>query len=174
MMVLKKKTIIILTLVVLIVAAGYISTKYGRAIKVNENEQTEGTGTIGKDSAASSSNVVAQGYFIDAKLGRENTRTAEKQDLMSVIENESTSKEIKKEAEEKYMDIMDREEKEMIIENLIKSKNYEDAVVLLSGDSANVTVRTKSMTPDQVNILKNIVCRESKLPANKVMIQPKE
>lgn len=173
-MVLKKKTIIILTLVVLIVAAGYVSTKYGKVIKVDNGKgTTKQTETVNKTDAVTSS-LTATGYFIDVKLGRENQRTVDKQTLTELINNTNTSKEAKKKAEDQLLNLVNISEKEMIIEALIKAKGFDDAVVFLSQDSANVTVKSKEVKTELVNQIKNIVCKESGLPATKVMIQPKE
>jgi stage III sporulation protein AH len=176
MMVLKKKTIIIITLVVLIVAAGYISFRYGGTLKVDNTEnsnivQTEDTSIT--DTAAVNTQVAA-GYFIDEKIGRENKRTLDKQTLTDIIDNKNTSKEAKTDAEKKLLNIVDYSEKEMKIEALIKTKGFEDALVFLDDASANVTVKSKTMTSDQVSQIKNIVCRESGLAASKVMVQNRE
>lgn len=174
MMVLKKKTIIIATLVILIVSAMYVSTKYGKVIKVNnEEDKTKQTESIDKDAAATN-NQAAVGYFIDVKLGRENQRTIDKQTLTELINNKNTSKEAKKKAEDQYLNLVNFSEKEMIVEALIKAKGFEDAVVFLTLDSVNVTVKAKEIKAEQVNQIKNIVCNESGLPASKVMIQNRE
>lgn len=174
MMVLRKKTIVILTLVILIVAAGYVSTKYGKVIKVNnEKDKASQTETINEDTAATN-NAAAAAYFIDVKLGRESQRSVDKQTLMELIDNENVSKEAKKKAEEDYLSLVDFSEKEMIVEALIKAKGLEDAVVFLTKDSANVTVKAKEVKADLVNQIKNIVCKESGLTASKVMVQSME
>ncbi|KPU44916.1 stage III sporulation protein AH [Oxobacter pfennigii] len=176
-MVLRKKTIIILTLVLLIAAAGFVSTKYGKVIKVdNDTNQSTETGTVHNENEddTETSSITATGYFIDVKLGRENQRTVDKQTLTEVINNANTSKEAKQKAETQLLSLVDISEKEMIIEALIKAKGFEDAVVFLSSDSANVTVKSKEVNTDTINQIKNIVCKESALPATKVMIQPKE
>lgn len=175
MMILRKKTIIIVTLVVLIVAAGYVSTKYGKILKVNDGkDNVKQTEVINKSDKATSSNQAASGYFIDVKLGRENQRTVDKQTLTELINNKNTSKEAKTKAENQLLSLVSISEKEMIVEALIKAKGFEDAVVFIGQDSANVTVRTKEIKADQVNQIKNIVCKESGLPAVKVMIQTRE
>lgn len=169
MMVLKKKTIIIVTLVILIVAAGYVSTKYGKVIKVNDKDKTE---SVDKDTAANSNST--SGYFLDAKIGRETQRTVGKQTLNEMINNANASKEAKQKAENQYLSLVDISEKEMIMEALIKAKGFEDAVVFLTADTANVTVKAEELKKEDVTKITNIVCRESGLPATKVTIQNKE
>lgn len=175
MMVLKKKNIIIVTLILLIVAAVYISTKYGRVLKVDNNEpgvqQTEETGKI---ETSTVNTQVAAGYFIDEKIGRENQRTINKQTLTDIMNNKNASKEAKADAEKKLLNLVNYSELEMKIEALIKTKGFEDALVFLNDTSANVTVKTKTINADQVSQIKNIVCRESGLPASKVMVQNRE
>lgn len=175
MMVLKKKTIIIITLVVLIVAAGYISTKYGRIIKVDTDaENTEQTAEVQPNEVSVVNTQVAAGYFIDEKIARENQRTIDKQTLNDIINNTNSSKEAKGDAEKKLLNIVGNSEIEMIVEALIKSKGFEDALVFITDSSANVTVKAKTMDSNQVSQIKNIVCRESGLAASKVMVQNRE
>lgn len=174
MMVLKKKTIIIITLVILIVAAGYLSTKYGKAIKVNEGDSNKQIEEVDKTDTPTVSGQVAVGYFIDEKLGRESQRSVSRQTLKDMIDDKNTSKEAKTKAETELLSIVKLSEKEMIIEALIKSKGFDDALVLLEETGANVTIKAKTIDSSQVNMVKDIVCRESGLQAVKVMVQARE
>jgi stage III sporulation protein AH len=174
MMVLKKKTIIIVTLVLLIIAAGYISTKYGKAIDVGSDNEDEQADVIDDEDATTSAGQASSGYFVDVKLGRENQRIVDKQTLQEIIDNKNSSKDAKKKAEEKLFGLVDASQKEMVIEALVKAKGFEDVVVFLQDSTANVTVKAKDIKSDQVNMVKNIVCKETGLPAAKVMVQAME
>ncbi|HBM80158.1 MAG: SpoIIIAH-like family protein [Clostridiales bacterium] len=172
MMELRKRTVIIVTLVLLIAAAAYLSSKYGRAIKVNKDD-------TGKTSDAASdiltnSNQAASSLFVDVKIAKENERTASKQDLKSIIDSSNTSKEAKATAEKRLETLVNNSEKEMISESLIKSKGYEDALVLIGDNNVNVTVKGKNVSGDKVNEIKNIVVRQSGYPASKISVQVKE
>lgn len=173
-MVLKRKTIIIVTLVILIVAAGYVSTKYGQVIKVDNNEDNKQIGEVNKTDSTTANNQVAAGYFIDEKIGRESQRGVNKQTLKDIIDNKNASKEAKTKAENQLLNIVKLSETEMIIEALIKSKNFDDALVLLEESKANVTVKAKNISAEQVNQVKTIVCRESGITAANVMVQSRE
>lgn len=172
-MVLKKKTIIILTLIVLLVAAGYVSTKYGNVLRANTTKTSTSTGS-GKSGGTKDVTQTASGYFIDAKLDKDNERTALKQTLTELIDDKSTTASSRKKAEDEIMDMVKRSETEMITENLIKSKDFDDAVVFISDNSVNVTVRAKDLKSDQVGVIKNIVCRQTGINASKITIQAKE
>lgn len=172
-MVLKKKTIIILTLVLLIVAAGYVSYKYGNSMKTNTGKDTEASQSGTSDSAGSGSQT-ASGYFIDAKLDKDNARTALKQSLTELIDNKNTPADSRKKAADQITDMANRSETEMITEEVIKSKDFEDAVVFINEGSVTVTVRAKELKADQVNLIKNIVCRQTGINASKITVQAKE
>lgn len=174
MMVLKKKTIIVITLALLVVAAGYVSTKYGRVIKVDGNSELEVEEVGETDGITADNSQVAAGYFIDIKLGRENQRASSKQTLKDMIDDENTSKEAKTKAENELLELVHNSEVEMIAEALIKSQGFEDALVFINDSQANVTVKAKDVTAEHINKIKNIVCRESGLPASKVIVQPRE
>lgn len=173
-MVLKKKTIIIITLVLLIVAAGYVSTKYGRVLKVNNDKKNQTEETSKNSESQINSTEVAAGFFIDTKIGRENDRTALKQTLRDLIDNKNTTKESRTKAENQFIELVNISEMEMVTEDLIKSQGFEDALVLINNSQANVTVKTKSINSEQVSKIKNVVCRATGLPASKVTVQPRE
>lgn len=176
-MVLKKKTIIIITLVVLIVAAGYISNRYGKVIKVDNYKDKESQGETIIDETNDSSNNDTDNVascFVDIRISKENQRTVNRQNLMEIIDSKNTSQDAKKKAEDNYSKLVDSSEKEMIIESLIKSRGFEDALVLLSDTSANVTVKAKELKADEVDFIKNIVCREAMVAASKITVQYRE
>lgn len=172
-MVLKKKTIIILTLALLVVAAGYLTNKYGTALKANTSK-SKATTQSSKSEGTEVVSETASGYFIDAKLDKDNTRTALKQTLTELIDDKSTTAASRKKAEDEIMDMVNRSETEMITEDIIKSKDFDDAVVFISDSSVNVTVRAKELKADQVGVIKNIVCRQTGVNASKITIQAKE
>lgn len=172
-MVLKKKTIIILTLAILIVAAGYVTNKYGKALRTNTGKNNTTTQSS-KSGVTNDASTAASGYFIDAKLDKDNERTALKQTLTELIDDKSTTAASRKKAEDEIMDMVNRSETEMITENLIKSKDFDDAVVFISDNNVNVTVRAKELKADQVGVIKNIVCRATGVNASKITIQAKE
>ena len=177
MMVLKKKTIIIVTLVVLIVAAGYISNRYGKVIKVDNYKDKEGQGEviIDKDNDSSNNDAdSAASCFVDIRISKENQRTVNRQNLTEIIDSKNTSQDAKKKAEDDYFKLVDSSENEMIIESIIKSRGFADALVVLSDTSANVTVKAKELKADEVDYIKNIVCREADVVASKITVQYRE
>lgn len=61
----------------------------------------------------------------------------------------------------------------MIAENLIKNKNFEDVVILVSNNTASVVVKAGTLTAEQIAQIQNIVCRELALKSEDINISNK-
>jgi stage III sporulation protein AH len=61
-------------------------------------------------------------------------------------------------------------EKELILENLIKGKGFEDAVIFFGDDSVNVIVKTQGLDDKQVAQICDIVSKGTGLSLDKITI----
>ena len=61
----------------------------------------------------------------------------------------------------------------MVAENLIKNKNLEDVVILVSNQNASVILQTNHLTPEQIAQVQNIVCRELEISSENINISQK-
>ena len=61
----------------------------------------------------------------------------------------------------------------MIAENLIKNKDFENVVILVSNNTASVIVKSSSLNQDQIAQIQNIVCRELNLKSENISISQK-
>ena len=61
----------------------------------------------------------------------------------------------------------------MIAENLIKNKNFEDVVILVSNNNASVIVKSSNLNPEQIAQIQNIVCRELGIKSENINISQK-
>jgi stage III sporulation protein AH len=198
MMVFRRKQIVVLSLVLMIVVAGYLQYSYrnssssaedrgsgrlGEAVFVDgkeletsalsdtkETKNTKGTETP-KDSKASSQ---ANDYFSQAKLDREVVISKDTDSLEAITIDANASKEIKAQAYEKMMKIVDNSEMEMKIEVLLKEKDFEDAICLISEDgSVDVVVKAPSLDSAQVAQIASIVTRHAKVDMGEIHISNK-
>lgn len=112
-------------------------------------------------------------YFLQAKIdiGIERERTLARFD--EVIDNSLIDEDTRKKAANKKLVLIEMINKEQLIENIIKSKGYEDAVVFLTSERVYVTVQSVEMSKQDIAKLLDIVMSEVKYPIDNIIIQNK-
>lgn len=81
-------------------------------------------------------------YFENARYTRRKSRDEAVEVLGTLISNDSADSESKKLAAETIAQYAQITEKEQTVENLIKSKGYDDCIVFLTSDTASIVVET--------------------------------
>ena len=135
-------------------------------------EKTENTGeeeTPGEAVLTGSSNFVAQ-----AKLNREQVRSANKETLLEIINNENLGEEQKQEAVNSMVNMTDLAEQEEAAELLLDAQGFSNVVVNLTGDSADVIVPKEYMEDARRAQIEDIVKRKTSVPAENIVITPLE
>lgn len=80
-----------------------------------------------------------------AKSNREIVRSKSAELLRRLIDNENTSVESKKSAEDSILKLASAIDKEQKIESLLLSKGYKDTVAFVSDDSITLTIRCEKL-----------------------------
>ena len=135
-------------------------------------EKTENTGeeeTPGEAVLTGSSNFVAQ-----AKVNREQVRSANKETLLEIINNENLGEEQKQEAVNSMVNMTDLAEQEEAAELLLDAQGFSNVVVNLTGDSADVIVPKEYMEDARRAQIEDIVKRKTSVPAENIAITPLE
>lgn len=109
-------------------------------------------------------------FFIDYKLERDRLRSQEADYLRELINNSNASQQAKDKAQADLLQLSQKVEKEMIVENLIKAKGFEDAVIFLSNDFANIVVKSDALKPKEVAQITDIVTKTTGVPVDKITI----
>jgi len=117
-----------------------------------------------------STNGSGRDFFVEYRLERDRLRSQEADYLREIINNPNASQESKDKAQKDLIALAEKVEKEMNVENLIKAKGFEDAVIILSGDSANVIVRSEGLSTKEVAQITDIVTRTTGLSMDKITI----
>lgn len=136
------------------------------------SEKTENTGeeeTPGEAVLTGSSNFVAQ-----AKVNREQVRSANKETLLEIINNENLGEEQKQEAVNSMVNMTDLAEQEEAAELLLDAQGFSNVVVNLTGDSADVIVPKEYMEDARRAQIEDIVKRKTSVPAENIVITPLE
>jgi stage III sporulation protein AH len=90
-----------------------------------------------------------------------------------IINSEKAEENFKSMAQQELVKIVALTEKEMIIENLIAARGFNDALVFLTDDSATVIVDAKELTPSNIAQIQDIVVRKTKLDPKDIKIMKK-
>lgn len=118
------------------------------------------------------SNSIGNDYFSSAKLAREQSRAKNKETLMEIINNKSLDAKEKKTAVNQVAAITDTAEKENAAELMLEAKGFEDAVVSITDDSADIVINAGELTSQQIAQVQDIVKRKAGIAADKIVITP--
>ena len=118
------------------------------------------------------SNSIGNDYFSSAKLAREQSRAKNKETLMEIINNKSLDAKEKKTAVNQVAAITDAAEKENAAELMLEAKGFEDAVVSITDDSADIVINAGELTSQQIAQVQDIVKKKAGIAADKIVITP--
>jgi stage III sporulation protein AH len=188
---LKRKQIIVLSLVLMLVIAGYLQYHYNKTatqfseddsqignavyvdnqdVKEGDNVSTTATGDDEKQTATASRE--ANSFFAQAKIDRDVVRDKDIETMKSIYEDDLASKEAKDKAYEKMMQIVETSHKEANIETLIKETGFDDAVALFSDSgSVDIIVKAPAISKAQTAKIVDIVARHGNVPFDKIVIK---
>ena len=152
-----KKIIVLSVMVALLVATGVLNWAL--------NDRLTASDPI-------DANAVTETFFSAYRSEREAARESEFLYLDAIISSETSSEAAKTAAEEQKLGLVERMEKEMQLESLVKAKGFEDAIVTMSDSGVNVVVGTAELTAEQAAQIYDIVRSETDLTAGDVKIIP--
>lgn len=192
MMVFKRKQIVILALILMIVVAGYLQYSYrqgstsadmngklGEAVYVDNEIDNEGLAGLDIDTVENTkaqSNVsaskMANDYFVQAKMDKEQSRSKGNESLKAITQDINASKEIKAEAYDKMMAITANADKEMRIETLINKMGFAESIVVFADNgSIDIVIKTPSLSTSQTAQITDIVTRQAKADVDDIHIK---
>ena len=131
----------------------------------NEGETADGT----NDSAVETVSDTG-GYFEQARLDKETSRSKSLEILNQTAANESFDTEIRQKAGDKILAAAENVEKEAAIESVAQSKGYAEICVYIEDNTANVSVRKDGFSQDDVAVLTDIVTAQTDLGAQNIRI----
>lgn len=184
MVVFKRKQVVVLSLVLMIIVAGYLQYSYkkssvstsakdgsklGEAVYVDNKDSEANAKDSAKDTKTTkdtSASKQANDYFTQAKLEKEITRGKDTDALKAITVDQNATKDAKAKAYEQMMKIVSNSEKELAIETLLKEKGFNEALVLFGDDgSVDVVVKVPALTSANTAQITDIVTRQAKVSA---------
>ena len=131
---------------------------------VNQENNTEQT----------SSNVSNNNeYFTKSKLERDNMYSQMIETYEKILNSDNSLETQKQTATTEITKINQTKNSIMICENLIKTKEFEDVVIFVNGESVSVIIGIDELKPEEVAQIQNIVSRELNVNAENIHISSK-
>ena len=113
------------------------------------------------------SSVVSQ-----AKVSREQVRSKNKETLQNIIDNKNLSAEEKEKAVNQMVQMTEIAEKEAAAESLLAAKGFNDSVVSITDDQADVIVGASELSDANRAQIEDIVTRKTGVAAQNIVITP--
>ena len=136
-------------------------------------QESSGDGSVdGTPGEAVLTSGDASAVVAEAKVTREQVRAKNKEDLLSIIDNQNLSDEQKQDAVNQMVQMTDLAEKEAAAETLLASKGFEEAVVSLTADSADVVVNASELSDANRAQIEDIITRKTGVAAQNIVITP--
>ena len=149
-----------------------IESQDGDADTAGDGESGEDGAVDGTPGEAVLTSGDASAVVAQAKVTREQVRAKSKEDLLSIIDNENLSDEQKQTAVNQMVQMTDLAEKETAAETLLASKGFDEAVVSLAADSADVVVNAADLSEANRAQIEDIITRKTGVAAQNIVITP--
>lgn len=160
----RKQTIVISVLIVLIACAGWFAKNFNDSVK-DSTALKEEVSQVNK----------TMNFFADSRIQRESQVSSMKQELNGIISNKSLDKKAHEAASKQLIQIIDKQNKENTIETLVKERGFEDVLCMISDKSVEVCVKVSGeITSTQVHQIKDIVVRTAKVAPSDIYVKPKQ
>lgn len=166
-MLLKKQTVWLLTMLSLVVVLSvyYITSpeqqKGADLAGVEEKADNKETAvTESKDGSTVISEIASDEKFEALRMKVEEQRTKMKEDLQAIVASTDLPAEDRSNAIEKMNQLDEIAQKEGVLETLIKSMGYDDALVRADGENVRITVKAKDHSATAANEIIQMVRTE--------------
>ncbi len=168
---LKKKHIAVAAMVLMLSGAVYVNYLYAAGDIDNFVEAGKNYGdSILVEGKTDEEITDVAAYFSEARVSRQQSRD----EAVATIENlygsaEEDSQQVSVLAE-KASEIASNMELETKIESMIKAKGFDDCIVYISGEYADVMVQTEGLLPTEAAVIKEAIIQQTSVPVENISI----
>lgn len=134
------------------------------------SELSEQTNSLIENIITKEENRKRINYYVEYRLSRDKLRASLMENLQFIIDNQNSTEGMKNEAQAKIITLVDVAHKELYIEELVKSKGIDDALVFLNNDKARVVVEINELNEQLVAKILDIVMEQTELKAINIKI----
>lgn len=195
MMILKRKEVLIGSLIMLILVAAFINYNYSLPIPTDEISATadatqpspmptadaqtarkmgeaQYVSTSGDGEAVSTSGeaTASDDYFARARMERESARSKSLELLREMISSADVDAAGKQKAQDDLLKLSQASDKEAACENLVKAKGFSECVTFINGDGVSVTVKSDGLTGADLVKIQEIVSSQTGISIKNIKI----
>lgn len=175
-MVIKKKQVILASLVVGLGLAVYVNYQFAQTeslltpTSTVEAEKNYGDAQLVDKNDPAAAGLDGEAYFAEAKISRQRSRDESVETLTNMMANADVDANVKAEMALKATELAKSIETEGKIENLIKAKGFNDCMVYYDTEGVDVVVKTEGLEAAQVAQMKDIILKETSVPVENISI----
>ena len=188
----KKGTIAIYVVALMLVTAGYWSylSKETAALETMSAEQnTTSDENLGDAELVSNNEVIKEenqnttedtvaketdDYFEESKLSRDTMYSQTLETYKGMLENSNVSEEQKTIVTQEVTKLNQEKNAIMICENLISTKGFEKCVIFVNVDSISVIIKADELKADEIAQIQNIISREMNAKVENIHIMTRK
>lgn len=160
----RKQTMVISALIVLIVCASW----FGKVF----NDNVKNTDVIG-DKVVQTNQTM--NFFAESRIQNDNTLSEAKAELNGIINNKELSKKVHESATTTLIKMVNISNNESKIETMVKGNGFEDALCVINDNSVEVCVKVNGeITAAQVHQIKDIVVNTTKVSPSNIIVKPRQ
>jgi stage III sporulation protein AH len=142
--------------------------------------QTKDTTTLTLDEqkfndqlVAASANNPTDKFFAEYRLARDRVRSQQADNLREIVNNPKSVVETIREAQKRLLSLNENLTKELLVENMLRAKNYNDAIVFLQDGAVTVIVQAKELNQQDIAKIADLITRTTGKSAQEMVIIPK-
>ncbi|HZJ83922.1 MAG TPA: SpoIIIAH-like family protein, partial [Syntrophomonadaceae bacterium] len=109
-------------------------------------------------------------FFAEYRMERERLRGKQIELLKSIISHDSSEEKARTAASLRLVEITREMEKEMQAENIIKSRGYEDCVIILQPEATTIIIQRPNLSITKEKELRDLVAQIAEISPEKVVI----
>lgn len=178
-MMIKKRPIVIVSLIALLFVVGILNYNYVlKDDEVAESDVIDNDGPINselvegktEDEIMVDSKNISKEFFIEYRLERDKNRSQHIALLENIVVNKDTDTETRGEAQNEMISLVKLSEKEMVIENLIRAKGFDDIIVFIHDGYVNAIVDSEDLSAAHAAQIQDIIFKETGISLDKISI----
>lgn len=189
----KRNQVIITSLVIMIIVAGYLNFTADRVTTTTDVGNTlvdvdvapeedmemvlEGSeldigdvDSIGEAVLTSTTSATAINFSSAARLSREQTRSKNQETLQAMIDNENVAEELRLQAADDLLNMTKVAQMELDAETLLEAKGFANSVVSINEESVDVVICLEEINETQKAQIEDIIMRKAECDAGKIVI----
>jgi len=110
--------------------------------------------------------------IIRYRTEREQLRQMQKSQLNDIIFGENSDDEIVRSAQEQLLNMLETERTEVLLESILHLRGFEEAVVMINGESINVLIGTEDHDENKIAIIYDLIMTETGISGGNTKIIP--